>query len=114
MFVFIGFIVLLIVDIFALQKGYSVIGYFVLAAFHTISFLIRLFLRNYSKSEEFKIYSGISSTILILLLVVILFENVDVIIDWLGFVLMIGILFSPVLAMWYLTIIHKDYKESIK
>jgi len=105
------FILLVVIDITALQKGYSWIGYFILAGFHTISFLIRIFLRNYSQSTTFKIYSTASLTILISLLFIIVFKDFNLLVDFLGFILMFGIPLSPVLAICYLIIVHQDYEK---
>lgn len=114
MFVFTCFIILLIVDIVALQEGYSVTGYFVIATFHTISFIIRVFLKNYFKSTTFKSYAFASLTVLISLLLIILFKDVEWLNNFLGFILLFGIPLTPVLAICYIIIINKDYEEFIK
>ncbi|MCX8531241.1 hypothetical protein [Chryseobacterium luquanense] len=110
-FVFICFIILLILDIVALQKGYSVIGYFVIAAFHTISFIIRIFLKNYSKSITFKTYAITSLTVLISLLLITIFKDVEWLNNFLGFILLFGIPLTPFLAICYLIIVHTDYEK---
>lgn len=113
-FVALSFLILLITDIAVLENGYSWIGYFVLAAFHTVSFVIKIFLKNYSKSTGFKIYYFISLTILISLLIVIMFEDIDWVTNFVGFILMFGIPLTPVLAICYLIIVYTDYQESLK
>ena len=114
MFVALSFIILLITDIAVFQKGYSWLGYFVMAAFHTVSFLIRMFSKDYSKSTEFKIYSFISLTILISLLFVMIFDDIDWVINFIGFILMFGIPLTPILAICYLIIVYKDYHELVQ
>lgn len=114
LFVLISFIILLISDIFVLEKGYSWIGYFVMAAFHTGSFLIRIFLKNYPKSNSFKVYSSVSLTILISLFICIVFNDFEWLTNFFGFILMFGIPFTPVLAICYLIIIRSDYENFYK
>lgn len=110
-FVAVSFITLLITDITVLEKGYSWIGYFVMAAFHTVSFLIRMFSKNYYKSTEFKVYSFVSLTILISLLIIVMFKEIYWVTDFIGFILMFGIPLTPILAICYLIIVHTDYKK---
>lgn len=109
MFVALSFIILLITDIAVFEKGYSWLGYFLMAAFHTVSFLIRMFSKDYSKSTEFKIYSFISLTILISLLLIMIFDDIDWVTNFIGLILMFGIPLTPILAICYLIIIYKDY-----
>lgn len=109
----VSFIILLITDISVLEKGYSWIAYFVVAAFHTVSFVIKIFLKNYSKSFEFKIYASISLTILISLLIVSMFEEIAWITNFIGFISMVGVAISPILAICYLIIVYKDYQKSL-
>jgi len=109
MFVALSFIILLITDIAVFEKGYSWLGYFVVAAFHTVSFLIRMFSKDYSKSTEFKIYSFISLTILISLLLIMIFDDIDWVTNFIGFILMFGVPLTPILAICYLIIVYKDY-----
>lgn len=109
MFVALSFIILLITDIAIFEKGYSWLGYFVVATFHTASFLIKMFSKDYSKSTEFKIYSFISLTILISLLLIMIFDNIDWVTNFIGFILMFGIPLTPILAICYLIIVYKDY-----
>lgn len=113
MFVALSFIILLITDMAVFENGYSWIGYFVLAAFHIVSFVIKIFSKNYSKSTGFKIYSFTSLTILISLLIVIMFEDIDWVTNFIGFILMFGIPLTPVLAICYLIIVYTDYQESL-
>lgn len=108
-FVALSFIILLITDIAVFEKGYSWLGYFVVAAFHTVSFLIRMFSKDYSKSTEFKIYSFISLTILISLLFIMIFDDIDWVTNFIGFILMFGVPLTPILAICYLIIVYKDY-----
>ena len=110
-FIAICFVILLVVDIASLQKGYSWIGYFILAGFHTVSFLIRIYLKKYSKSTTFKIYSTASLTVLISLLFIIVFKDVDWLVSFLGFLLMFGIPLTSILAICYLIIVHQDYEK---
>ncbi|WP_312076403.1 hypothetical protein [Chryseobacterium sp.] len=110
-FVAICFVILLVVDVVSLQKGYSWIAYFVMAAFHTVSFLIRIFSKNYAKRISFKIYSAASLTILISLLLIIVFKDNSFITEFLAFVLVIGIPLTPILAICYLIIVHQDYEK---
>lgn len=112
-FVAVSFIILLITDIAVFDKGYCWIGYFVMAAFHTISFLIKIFSKNYAKSSEFKVYSLISLTILISLLILVIFEEIDWVTNFIGFILMFGIPLTPVLAICYLIIVYTDYQKSL-
>ncbi|REC40036.1 hypothetical protein [Chryseobacterium sp. 5_R23647] len=109
MFVALSFIILLITDIAVFEKGYSWLGYFVVATFHTVSFLIKMFSKDYSKSTEFKIYSFISLTILISLLFIMIFDDIDWVTNFIGFILMFGIPLTPILAICYLIIVYKDY-----
>lgn len=109
MFVALSFIILLITDIAVFEKGYSWLGYFVVATFHTVSFLIKMFSKDYSKSKEFKIYSFISLTILISLLLIMIFDDIDWVTNFIGFILMFGIPLTPILAICYLIIVYKDY-----
>jgi len=113
-FVALSFIILLITDIAVFEKGYSWLGYFVVATFHTVSFLIRMFSKDYSKSTEFKIYSFISLTILISLMLVIIFDDIDWVTNFIGFILMFGIPLTPILAICYLIIFYKDYHELVQ
>lgn len=113
MLVALSFIILLITDIAVFSNGYSWIGYFVMAAFHTVSFIIKIFSKNYSKSTEFKIYSFASLTILISLPIVIVFEDIDWVLNFIGFILMFGIVLTPILAICYLIIVYTDYQKSL-
>ncbi|RZJ48696.1 MAG: hypothetical protein EOO44_20220 [Flavobacterium sp.] len=113
MLVALSFIILLITDIAVFEKGYSWIGYFVLATFHTVSFMIKIFSKNYSKSTEFKIYSFASLAILISLLIVSVFEDVDWVANFIGFILIFGIPLTPILAICYLSIVYTDYQKSL-
>lgn len=113
MLVALSFIIILITDIAVFEKGYIWIGYFVLAAFHTVSFIIKIFSKNYSKSTEFKIYSFASLTILISLPIVIVFEDIDWVLNFIGFILMFGIVLTPILAICYLIIVYTDYQKSL-
>ena len=113
MLVALSFIILLISDIAVFSTGYSWIGYFVMAAFHTVSFIIKIFSKNYSKSTEFKIYSFASLAILISLLIVSVFEDIDWVLNFIGFILMFGIVLTPILAICYLIIVYTDYQKSL-
>lgn len=111
LFVATCFAILLILDVVSFQMGFNWIACFVLAAFHTMSFVIRIFLKNYAKNTIFKIYSTASLIILISLLFIIVFKDVDWLVDFLGFILMLGVPLSPVLAICYLIIVHQDYEK---
>jgi len=110
-FVAVSFIILLVTDLVTFEKGYYVIGYFVMATFHTVSFLIRIFLKNYPKSTYFKIYSTVSLTILISLLILFLANDSEWLPSFAGFILTLGIPLTPVLAICYLIIVHTDYEK---
>lgn len=53
--------------------------------------------------------SFISLTILISLLLIMIFDDIDWVTNFIGFILMFGIPLTPILAICYLIIVYKDY-----